>query len=179
LQRRKFQKSKGGKKMKKSFQLIMGIGVLLLFTVSVSFSQAYFVSLSGTGFLGQTEIEDWSHVEGYVYKPTSTGWVDAQIVFPDDLRYIERMSITYYDFMTTGEIKVELVKKNRWDGTTTVIATKSTGQLAAANVVQTTSVILGTGRGINNANFIYYIRVYFNNFGANLRFHSVSFKCQY
>jgi hypothetical protein len=173
-------KIKRRNKMKKSLQLIMGTGILLLFTASVSFSQAYFVSIPGCAFMGFTETEDWwIDTNAQIYKDTSGGWLYAQVVFPNDLKYIERMGITYWDFTATGQIEVGLWKKNRWDGTASLIAFKTTGIAGAANMVRTTSVILGLGRGIDNANYSYYVRVYFSESGKNLRLHQVTFKCQY
>jgi hypothetical protein len=166
--------------MKKSLQLIMEIGIYLLFTASVSFSQPYFVSVSGTGFVGETETIDYDYTRGYVSKQSS-GWLYAQIVFPDDLKYIERMSITFYDFTTTGYIQVRLYKKSRWTDDFTPVATCYTGTSNASNSVLTTSVILGPGRGINNACYNYFIEARFydsTDICSKLQLHSVTFKCQ-
>jgi hypothetical protein len=158
----------------------MGIGILLLFTVSFSFSQPYFVSVSGINFVGETEIVDYDYhnTVGYVNKPTTPGYLFCDIQLPDYLRYIERMSFTYFDFTTAGYMFVQLRKVNRWDGTSQIIAYRATGVTDASNLIRTTSVILGAGRGIDNSNYNYFLRVYFSQSGDDLRLYSVTFKCQ-
>ena len=68
--------------MKKSSKII-GIGIFILLTATISFAQKHYLCYQGSAFKGRTSNDDWHHTDGFAYKPFSPGVLDCSINFPD------------------------------------------------------------------------------------------------
>lgn len=159
--------------------MILGIGVLL---VTVTQAQSYEINFTGIDFDGHNQNVDYYYptAGGYVYQPTSIGNLYAPVHFPvsaSGLR-VSRFSVTYYDFNAAGYVRVELYKKDRWNGGTTLVAQLQSSAAGNSSSIQFMNLPKSqmTATGIDNNRYAWFMLLYFSDNGSSLRLHQVTIR---
>jgi len=166
--------------MKKTLLLLFGMGFLLLALSSVSLAQFYELSFSGTAFKGRFGSGDYGCNYNAIYRSTISGWLICPVNFPASAggMNVSRLSVSFNDNSSSGELQVQLIKIDRWNGTHFIVADVSSGVVYASSSVSymNQSKSLMSATGIDNNRWAWAIWAHFDDTIIGL--HSVTIRYQ-
>lgn len=157
--------------MKKTLVLIC---LLMLVPTALS---AQKISIGPADFMDPGDDADAMAIGGwceYVCKDTQAGNLYAQVHLPDNV-VIKNVRLVYSDTDAGNAVTCSLVRRNKFTGVTTpLFSCPSSGFLAGIRSSIDSTCDPASNRLVNNGACTYFINLYFESFGPDLRVYSVT-----
>ena len=156
---------------------IWGLGVVILVLFCANTLLADFVCVPAAAFKGWNEEEDFNIWYGqgiYLSKDSTNGPVYAELDLPDGA-IIKSMRILYID-NSTSSMEARLMRTNLFNGDMDILfSATSTGESTSmGSAVDSSCSPASSYRKVYNNACSYCIRVYFNDFGTDLKLFGVT-----
>lgn len=177
---------------KRAFVILAWGGFLFLFTSGLTIYADY-VSIPAAAFKGTTGQSEYSIItttghwylsypQHYVSKTGSSGRLVAPVYFPSirpsGLATITQMRVRLFDYTSKGRVLVRLIRVNLETGNWETVYKVNTGKSGKPGSV-TKTISAGSGRGVNNAKYAWFIEAEFINPGNSLELGLNSVRIEY
>jgi hypothetical protein len=166
--------------MKKALTLIIGLGILLIFLTTPTYSQTYEICYPGNAFTPNSNNVDYSKdSEGYIFVAVSHQ-MNCTVNFPSSAngKQVTRISLSYLNNKSGGgNVGVTLYKLDRWSGTATEVGSLFSGFVdPSPNIKYLNSPkSMMTARGIDNNRYSWYLNGYSSG-GSDLRIYQITIR---
>ena len=160
--------------------LVQGLVSVLVLSASLSFAQVENLIIPYTAFFANAMLpasssgDDWDSSIPYLNRPDSAGDLHAPIYFPPsaDGKKIWRLGVRYYD-NAAEVLRVRLYKTDFLNGKTTEVAQWTSSGDASFQRTGYLRYWAMSGRGIDSNRYSWWVNVYFQNNGLDLRLYSI------
>ena len=160
--------------MKKNLFIIIGIGIIL---VTSGLAQFHEITYPGAAFYGRSPLTVY-YIDGYLHMGEE-GTCYSAVNFPDSANgmKVSRISMIFMDNNNQAEIRLQLLKLDRWTGVSTEVAHLYSYLKPNSSSIQYMNLPKSGMRaqGIDNNRYSWYLRAMFDTDASvlNLRLYSV------